>query len=132
MSIQKIFQRWPSAVIATSTYNDINDSFYIESGRGFSRSGYIRPDFAAPGVHISTIYGKQTGSSLAASITAGGVAQFLQWAVVEGNSVLMESNEVKTYFIRGAKRISELTYPNREWGYGMLNVMGTFDALVGV
>ncbi len=121
-----------SAVIATSTYNDINDSFYIESGRGFSRSGNIRPDFAAPGVNISTIYGKQTGSSLAAAITAGGVAQFLQWAVVEGNSVLMESNEVKTYFIRGAKRISELTYPNREWGYGMLNVMGTFDALVGV
>lgn len=119
-------------VIAVTTYNDVNDSFYIESGRGFSRSGEVRPDFAAPGVNMSTIYGKQTGSSLAAAITAGGVAQFLQWAVVEGNNRLLESKEVKNYFIRGARRTPELIYPNREWGYGKLNVMGTFDALVGI
>ena len=34
--------------IGVSTYNDQNNSFYIESGRGFSRTGQIRPDFAAP------------------------------------------------------------------------------------
>lgn len=121
-----------SSVISVSTYNDVNNSFYIESGRGFSRTGKVRPVFAAPGVNVSTVFGKQTGSSLAAAIAAGGVAQFMQWAVVEGNSELMESTEVKAYFIRGASRSPDLVYPNREWGYGRLNVMGTFDALAGV
>lgn len=121
-----------SGVITVSTYNDENNSFYIESGRGFARNGRIRPDFAAPGVNVSTIYGKQTGSSMAAAITAGGVAQFMQWAVVERKSPQLESKEVKTYFIRGATRLPDLTYPNRDWGYGRLNLIGTFDVLAGV
>lgn len=116
-------------VISVSTYNDENNSFYTESGRGFSRTGQVRPDFAAPGVNVSTIFGKQTGSSLAAAITAGGVAQFMQWAVVEGHRTLMESREVKNYFIRGAVRSPMLSYPNREWGYGRVNVAGTFEQL---
>ncbi len=119
-------------VISVSTYNDINGSFYIGSGRGFSRNGGIRPSISAPGVNISTIYGNKTGTSLSAAITAGGVAQFLQWAVVEKNRMLMESTEINNYFIRGASRFPGMTYPNREWGYGKLNVLGIFDALVGV
>lgn len=119
-------------VISVSTYDDMNGSFYIRSGRGFSRNGGIRPSISAPGVNISTIYGKRTGTPLAAAITAGGVAQFLQWAVVEGNRLLMESMEVNNYLIRGASRLPGMTYPNREWGYGKLNIMGTFEALVGV
>lgn len=121
-----------ASIISVSTYNDANNSFYIESGRGFSRVNLVRPDFAAPGVNVSTPYGKRTGSSLAAAITAGGVAQFMQWAVVEGNSELIESKEVKNYFIRGAVRSPDLLYPNRDWGYGRLNVLGAFDVLAGV
>lgn len=121
-----------ASVICVSTYNDENNSFYIQSGRGFARNGRIRPDIAAPGVNISTIHGKQTGSSLSAAITAGGVAQFMQWAVVEQNNQLMESKEVKNYLIRGATRSPDLVYPNREWGYGRLNIMGIFDSLTGV
>lgn len=116
-------------VMSVSTYNDLNNSFYIESGRGFTRNGLVNPDLAAPGVNVSTIYGKKTGSSLAAAITAGGVAQFMQWAVVEGNNERIENQEVKNFFIRGAFRSPELTYPNREWGYGRLNVAGTFEQI---
>lgn len=119
-------------VISVSTYDDANNSFYINSGRGYTRTGIIKPDFAAPGVNISTIRGKETGSSLAAAITAGAVAQFMQWAVVDGNNTMVESREIKNYFIRGASRSSDVAYPNREWGYGRLNVAGTFDALIGV
>lgn len=119
-------------VISVSTYNASNNSFYIDSGRGFTRMGAVKPDFAAPGVNISTIRGKQTGSSLAAAITGGAVAQFMQWAVVEGNNSSVASREIKNYFIRGASRNYNITYPNREWGYGRLNVVGTFDALIGV
>lgn len=119
-------------VITISTYNDLNNSFYQESGRGFSRKGEVKPDLAAPGVNVSTIYGAQTGSSLAAAIAAGGIAQFMQWAVVEENRSLVESVEIKSYFIRGANRSGDLTYPSREWGYGRFDVAGTFDALAGV
>lgn len=119
-------------IISVSTYNAANNSFYIDSGRGFTRTGTVNPDFAAPGVNMSTLRGKETGSSLAASITAGAVAQFMEWAVVRGNNRTVASREIKNYFIRGASRNPELTYPNREWGYGRLNVVGTFDALIGV
>lgn len=119
-------------VISVSTYDASNNSFYISSGRGFTRNGAIKPDFAAPGVNISVIRGRQTGSSLAAAITAGAVAQFMQWAVVDGNNPFVESREIRNYFIRGASRSFDLTYPNREWGYGRLNVAGIFDALIGV
>lgn len=120
------------SIISVSAYDAANNSFYIDSGRGFSRSGAIRPDFAAPGVNVSTIRGRESGSSMAAAITAGAVAQFMQWAVVEGNNVVVESREIKNYFIRGASRGFDMTYPNREWGYGRLNMVGTFDALIGV
>lgn len=119
-------------VISVSTYDAANNSFYIDSGRGFSRTGAVRPDFAAPGVSISTVRGRESGSSLAAAITAGAVAQFMQWAVVEGNNRLVESREIKNYFIRGASRSFDMTYPNREWGYGRLNISGTFEAISGV
>lgn len=119
-------------VITVSTYNDQNNSFYQGSGRGFSRTGEIKPDFAAPGVNIPTIYGVMTGSSLAAAITSGAVAQFMQWAVVEGNKILVESVEIKSFFIRGASRDGNLAYPNPEWGYGRLNVVGTFNTMVEI
>lgn len=121
-----------SSVISVSSYDTANNSFYINSGRGFSRTGAIRPDFAAPGVRVSTIRGPETGGSLAAAVTAGAVAQFMQWAVIEGNNPVVESREIKNYFIRGAARSYDMTYPNREWGYGRLDMMGTFDALTGV
>ncbi len=119
-------------VISVSTYNAANNSFFIDSGRGFTRTGAVKPDLAAPGVDMSTIQGRDTGSSLAAALAAGAVAQFMQWAVVEGNSPMVASREIRNYFIRGASRSYDLTYPSREWGYGRLNVAGAFDALIGV
>lgn len=118
--------------IAVSTYNTANNSFYIESGRGFGNDGMLRPNFAAPGVNIALPRGTATGSSLAAAITAGAAAQLMQWAVVEGNDINVETREVKNYLVRGASRDANLTYPNREWGYGRLNIMGTFDSLINV
>lgn len=121
-----------SEVISVSTYNAENNSFYIESGRGFSRDNFVRPDLSAPGVNVSTIFGRNTGSSLAAAITAGAVAQFMQWAVVESNDEFAEARQIKSFLIRGAQRNMDLTYPNREWGYGRLNLEETFNALTNV
>ena len=121
-----------SSVISVSTYNAENNSFYIESGRGFSRVGTVRPDFAAPGVNVPTILGAYTGSSMAAAITTGAVAQLMQWAVVEQNNQFVESREIKNYLIRGASRDSGVNYPSRRWGYGRLNIAGVFETIARV
>lgn len=124
-------------VITVNAYDDSNGSFFTESGRGYTRLGLVKPDFSAPGVQVSTILGKRTGTSFAAAITAGAAAQFLQWAVIEGNEVGVENREIRNYLIRGAGRSSGIgdelvEYPNREEGFGKLDISGTFDILAGI
>lgn len=115
--------------ITVSTYDSSNNSLYYRSGRGFGRRGSIKPDLAAPGVNISTALGNDTGSSLAASIMAGAMADFYQWAIVEDNDNIVNTMTAKNYFIRGAIRDSNLEYPNRDWGYGRLSLSGVFESL---
>lgn len=119
-------------VITTSAYQDSNNSFYGESGRGFTRLGNIKPDVATPGVNISTILGSRSGSSMSAALLSGICAQFMQWAVVEGNRQWMESRELKNYLTRGAVRAMDISYPSREWGYGQVNISRTFDVIAGI
>lgn len=128
-------------VITTSNYSDRNNSIYVRSGRGFTRDSGIKPDIAAPGVNVSSVQrsiGREirianvTGSGAAAAITAGGVADFMQWAITEGNAAYLKSGEVKNYLIRGAVREDNLSYPNRLWGFGKLSIEGVFDSLAGL
>lgn len=118
-----------SQVITVSAYDSYSDGWYASSGRGFSRSGCIKPDLAAPGVGIPTVLGKTDGSSMAAALAAGCVAQFLEWAVVEGNAYSVESRGTKSYLIQGADRPGDIVYPDRRWGYGRININGTFETL---
>ena len=120
-----------SAITATA-YNDENRSIYLNAGRGFTREGAIKPDIAAPGVNISTPTAKTTGGYISASLTAGGVAQILQWAVVEQNDLLADAGKIRNYLVRGAKREDEMEYPNTMYGYGLLDIQGTFDFLAGL
>ena len=124
--------------VTVATYNSRDNSIYQNSGRGFSRDNRIKPDLAAPGVDM-TIVGNRlgetpvistyTGSSLAAAVMAGAAAQFAQWAVVDGNSPYIRSQELKNYFIRGASRDRNIEYPNPIWGYGRMDLYGTFEEM---
>lgn len=118
-----------SQVITISTYNSYMDSWYASSGRGYTRNGRIKPDLAAPGVGISTVLGETDGSSMAASLAAGCVAQFLEWAVVDGNAYSVDSRGTKSYLIQGADRPDNVVYPDRQWGYGRIDINGTFETL---
>lgn len=127
--------------LSTAAYADRTNSIYVRSGRGFSRGSEIKPDIAAPGVGVSAVLrglpgevriGSVTGSAAAAAITAGAASMFMQWAVPEENATYLKSAEVKNYFIRGAIRDENLTYPNRLWGFGKLSLQGVFDSLAGV
>lgn len=120
------------SVLAVSTYNSTDGSFYLNSGRGFSTDGLIVPALAAPGVGIATPLLPDTGSSMSAAIAAGAAACFLQWAVVEEHDVLVNTSSVKNYLIRGAKRKPEGYYPSKEFGYGTLYLAGVFEVLAGI
>lgn len=118
-------------VLSVGAYNVETQGIWQESGRGFSRENEIKPDLAAPGIDLKTVVGARSGTSMAAAVTAGAVALFLQWAVVEQNELYADSNLIRNYFIRGATRQSQYIYPNTQWGYGKLNVEGIFRFIAG-
>ena len=120
--------------ITTGGYNVFTDAIYIQSGRGFDALGRVKPDFCGPAVLVEGAgllnnYVENTGTSVAAAITAGATAQALEWGIVRGNARTMNSQEVKNLFIRGCIREENRSYPNQEWGYGKLNVFNSFDIL---
>lgn len=119
-------------VITISAYNGLSGSWFPQSGRGFTKNGDVKPDLAAPGVQISTPLGDSTGSSMAAALAAGCVAQFMEWAVVDGNVPTVASRGVKSYLIRGADSTENVVYPDNRWGYGKLNINGTFEVLARI
>lgn len=120
--------------ITTGGYNPLTGAEYLQSGRGFSGTGQVKPEFCAPAVAVSGAdlrgnYIEQTGTSGAAAITAGAAALVLEWGLLRGNAPTMNSVEVKNLLIRGCERENNMTYPNTEWGYGKLNVYRAFQVL---
>lgn len=118
----------PSA-ICVSAYNGATRGSYQESSRGYTRANIVKPDFSAPGVNVASAVGLMSGTGAAAAICAGAVLQFMQWAVIEGNAELVNGVEIKNYLIRGARRTISQSWPNREQGYGQLDIFGTFEQL---
>lgn len=116
-------------VITVSAYNGIAGSWFAQSGRGYTKSGIIKPDLAAPGVQVPTVLGTVTGSSMAAALAAGCVAQFMEWAVVDGNVPTVSGRGIKSYLILGADRPDGIVYPDNRWGFGRLDINGTFEVL---
>jgi len=69
---------------------------------------------------------------MAAALTAGAAAQLLQWTVVEKNQTYLSSREVAGYLTAGASPVETAQgYPNNRWGYGKLDMEGTFDVIAG-
>ena len=48
---------------------------------------------------------------------------------MEGNDIFVNGRQLKTFLIRGADRDETLTYPNKEWGYGRLNLEQAFRVM---
>ncbi len=120
--------------ITVTAYNDSNESLYLYASRGYTRIGVIKPEIAAPGVNVTgpTLqkgYTSYTGTSVAAAHTAGVVAMLLEWGHVKGNLPDMNTIALKILILRGARRKEDIEYPNRDWGYGILDIYRVFDSL---
>ncbi|MDF2537869.1 MAG: hypothetical protein K0S76_890 [Herbinix sp.] len=120
--------------ITVTAYNPNNDVLYQNSSKGYSRINTIKPELAAPGVNILTTglnntFTEITGTSAAAAHTAGITAMMLEWGTVRGNYPNLDTVEVKKFLIRGARRSETLQYPNRDWGYGIIDIFNVFETL---
>lgn len=121
-------------VISVGAYNAANGGVYPDSGRGYLTTGEVKPEFVAPGVNVygpgtRGNYIRQTGTSVAAAITAGAVAQIMQWAIVDRNAPTISNTGIKNMLIRGTGRPVQREFPNPEWGYGTLNIYTAFEML---
>ncbi len=122
--------------IIVTAYDHTNNSLYLSASRGYTRIDTINPNLAAPGVNLvvpgpNGTYTTASGTSLAAAHTAGVAAMILQWGISTGYYSMLDSVEIKNLLIRGARRDPNNTYPNKEWGYGILDVYNTFNSLRG-
>ncbi len=120
--------------ISVGGYDHHTNSLYIDSGRGYTRTSQIKPDFVAPAVEVAGCFpgnrfGTSTGTSAATAITAGAAALVMEWGAVRSGNVRMNSIEIKNILVRGVATAAEIVYPNKEWGYGRLDVYNAFDRM---
>ncbi|NLU23129.1 MAG: S8 family peptidase [Clostridiales bacterium] len=119
--------------ITCGAYNSNDNSLFVSSSWGPTRLPRMAPDFVAPGVNVGGIYptgyGTMTGTSVAAAITAGSTALLMEWAILDKNIPAMDADLIKNLLISGCTRDNKLQYPNAKWGYGKLNLFGTFEVI---
>lgn len=113
--------------MAVGGYNSVTDGIYIESGRGYSMDGAIKPDFAAPAVNVFSQnqfgqYEGMTGTCAAVAISAGACALLMEWNITHIDNRNVNSVELRNQIINGTRRMSNQLFPNREEGYGRLDV----------
>lgn len=120
--------------VTAANYNGENHSIAIDSGRGYTRNGSIKPDFAAPGVEVTGAAGRnqfveRTGSSIATAVTAGASALLMEWLYYQVGKRNVDTVQIKNLLILGTERVEFEEFPNRRWGYGKMNLYHTFEEL---
>ncbi|WP_252230939.1 S8 family peptidase [Clostridium sp. ZBS15] len=121
-----------TAIITAAAYNQNNNNIVNYSGMSFLDDYIDRVDIAAGGVNAVTVAPNNSittvnGTSVSAAVVAGTCAILFQWGIVEGNDPYMYSQTIKTYLTRGTKKRPGDSYPNPQWGYGILDVLGIFS-----
>lgn len=121
-------------IISVAYYNGSENSIDINSGRGYTRDGRIKPDFAAPGVGVTGAlpggrFAKRTGSSISTAITVGACALLMEWILYQMGYPGVDSLQIKNIFILGARQRPNAEYPNRVWGYGTLDLYNTLESI---
>lgn len=120
--------------ISVSYYDSFNNGLALSSGRGFTRTEQVKPDFTAPGISITGAlpggqFESRSGSSTSVGITAGAATLLVEWHLQQKKIPSVSTALIKSLLTLGATRNPDMKYPNREWGYGQLNLYNTFEAM---
>lgn len=120
--------------ITAAYYNGENNSIAIDSGRGYTRNGTIKPDFAAPGVEVLSAakrnqFVRRSGSSIATAVTAGASVLLMEWLYYRMGRRNVDTLQIRNLLLLGTERVDSEEYPNKRWGYGAINLYRTFESL---
>lgn len=121
-------------VVVVSFYDGNNNSIALSSGRGYTRDELINPHITAPGINITGAlpgggFAVRSGSSTSIGITSGAVALLLEWMLKNLGYTGVDAYELRSILILGAIRPPSMLFPNREWGYGKLNLYNTLEEM---
>ena len=122
------------SAMTVAYYNGRENGVDINSGRGYTRDGLVKPDFAAPGVMVTGAglngqFVTKSGSSVSAGITAGAVALLTEWLQNEPGARGVNSSQIRSIILLGVNQRPSMEYPNKEWGYGTLDLYRALDTL---
>lgn len=110
-----------NSVMSVGAYDTMNNRMIASSGRGPTRDGRLKPDFVAP---------SNSSTCISAAISAGIAALLLEWGLVRGNNLTINSISIKSYIMQGAVPLeSSGIIPNNIWGFGAVNLYNVFDKL---
>ncbi|WP_315076324.1 S8 family peptidase [uncultured Clostridium sp.] len=120
-----------NSIITVAAYNQNNNNIVNYSGMSFLDDYIDRIDVAAGGVNAVAVAPNNSittvnGTSVSAAVVAGTCAILFEWGIIDGNDPYMYSQTMKTYLARGTKQRPGDSYPNPQWGYGILDVLGIF------
>ncbi|HSQ90413.1 S8 family peptidase, partial [Romboutsia sp.] len=121
--------------ITVGAYDTKNESLWPSSSRGPTINNSLKPEIVAPGVDIiapypGNKYATITGTAVAGAHVSGAVSLFLQYVLVDKlypNRSFVQ--QIRPYLETGAKKDPNITYPNINYGYGILDIRGMFEQL---
>ncbi len=105
-------------VLTFTAYDAVSGSLYTGVSYGYTADNRIKPDLAAPKGEL--LY---EGTGMATAFGAGCAALLFEAAIRQENYVILDTLVIKRLFTASAERDGR-EYPNREWGYGKLDVYG--------
>lgn len=107
--------------ITVSAININTNGIFSENSKGFLPNGNIKPELCAY---------SNFSSSGAAALCGGCAALLLQWGIIDGNYKDMTGTDIKNFLIYGAFRPSTNIFPDRDLGYGYLNLYNSFELII--
>ena len=107
-------------VLTFTAYNVAGNTLLPRVSYGYTADDRIKPDIAAP--KGEELY---AGTGMATAFGAGCAALVFESTFRNAVYVILDTKVMKRVFIVSAERDGR-EYPNREWGYGRLDVYGVF------
>lgn len=107
-------------VLTFTAYDVVSGALNLASSFGYTADGRIKPDVAAPQGEAGI-----AGTGLAAAFAGGCAALVFEAAARRAGYFIIDTQVVKRLFITTAEK-DRMEYPNREWGYGKLDLYSAF------
>lgn len=107
-------------VLTFTAYDVISGALLPQVSYGYTADNRIKPDLAAPKGEIF-----YEGTGMGTAFGAGCATLVFEAAIQAESYVILDTLVMKRLFIASAERDGR-EYPNREWGYGKLDVYGVF------